>query len=68
MGIKVRLEFLRMLVRLKLDPARTQLLAVFFETYLKRNPHEEQLLLTEMKQIPEEAHKMELMTRGKRRA
>jgi predicted transposase/invertase (TIGR01784 family) len=60
--VKVRLEFLRMLVRLELDLARTQLLAVFFETYLKLNPQEEQLLLTEMRQIPEEAHVMELMT------
>lgn len=32
--VQVKLEFIRMLVRLELDPARTELLFGFFETYL----------------------------------
>ena len=32
--VQVKLEFVRMLVRLELDPARTELLFGFFETYL----------------------------------
>lgn len=31
-----------MLVRMKLDPARTELLAGFFESYLKLNREEEE--------------------------
>lgn len=40
--VPVKLEFMRMLVRLKLDPARMELLAGFFETYLKLNREEEE--------------------------
>ncbi|WP_238456457.1 DUF4351 domain-containing protein [Desulfotruncus arcticus] len=40
--VTVKLEFMRMLVRLKLDPARMELLAGFFETYLKLNREEEE--------------------------
>ncbi|NLI12953.1 Rpn family recombination-promoting nuclease/putative transposase [Pelotomaculum propionicicum] len=40
--VKVKLEFMRMLVRMKLDPARMELLAGFFETYLKLNREEEE--------------------------
>jgi len=39
--VKVRLEFMRMLARLKLDPARTELLGGFFEKYLKLSHEEE---------------------------
>jgi len=40
--VKVKLEFMRMLVRMKPDPARMELLAGFFETYLKLNREEEE--------------------------
>ncbi|MGB9805023.1 MAG: DUF4351 domain-containing protein, partial [Desulfofundulus sp.] len=43
-----KLEFLRMLARMKLDPARMELLAVFFETYLKLNREEEEQLYREL--------------------
>ncbi|OAT79298.1 Rpn family recombination-promoting nuclease/putative transposase [Desulfotomaculum copahuensis] len=39
--VKVKLEFMRMLARMTLDPARMELLAGFFETYLKLNRSEE---------------------------
>ncbi|WP_041432516.1 hypothetical protein [Syntrophothermus lipocalidus] len=42
--VRVKLEFLRMLARMKLDPARMELLAAFFETYLKLNREEEEQL------------------------
>jgi hypothetical protein len=37
-----------MLARMKLDPARMELLAVFFETYLKLNREEEEQLYREL--------------------
>ncbi|HHW44627.1 transposase [Desulfofundulus thermobenzoicus] len=40
--VKVKVEFMRMLARMKLDPARMELLAGFFETYLKLNREEEE--------------------------
>jgi len=40
--VRVKLEFMRMLVRMNLDPARMELLAGFFETYLKLNCEEEE--------------------------
>ncbi|WP_313884995.1 hypothetical protein [Desulfofundulus sp. TPOSR] len=46
--VRVKLEFLRMLARMKLDPARMELLAVFFETYLKLNREEEEQLYREL--------------------
>jgi len=39
--VKVKVEFMRMLARLKLDPARTELLGGFFENYLKLSREEE---------------------------
>lgn len=40
--VKVKVEFMRMLTRMKLDPARMELLAGFFETYLRLNREEEE--------------------------
>lgn len=40
--VRVRIEFLRMLARMKLDPARMELTAAFFETYLRLSPEEEE--------------------------
>jgi len=40
--VRVKLESMRMLVRMNLDPARMELLAGFFETYLKLNREEKE--------------------------
>ncbi|RKD25793.1 transposase [Ammoniphilus oxalaticus] len=57
--VKVKVEFLRMLVRLEQDPARTQLLTGFFETYLKLSRQEEQQFEQELNKLkPEEAKQM----------
>ncbi len=49
--IRVKLEFLRLLTRLKLDPARLELITGFFETYLKLNQKEEEQLSQELGKI-----------------
>ena len=46
--VRVKLEFMRMLARMKLDPARTELLGGFFETYLQLNREEEERLYIEL--------------------
>ena len=46
--VKVRLEFLRMLARMELDPARTELLGGFFENYLKLSHEEEAVFQLEI--------------------
>ena len=57
--VQVKLEFLRMLVRMELDPARTTLLTGFFETYLKLNEEEEKQLEAEIGKIDtKEAERM----------
>jgi predicted transposase/invertase (TIGR01784 family) len=61
--VQVKLEFLRMLVRMELDPARTTLLTGFFETYLKLNEEEEKQLEVEIGKIDEkEAERMMKIT------
>ncbi|MDN5345452.1 MAG: hypothetical protein PWQ18_1566, partial [Clostridia bacterium] len=40
--VRVKVEFMRMLTRLRLDPARMELLGGFFESYLKLNQQEEE--------------------------
>ncbi len=52
--VQVKKEFLRMLVRLQLDPARTQLVTGFFETYLTLNAEEETELREEIEQLDEQ--------------
>jgi predicted transposase/invertase (TIGR01784 family) len=52
--VQVKKEFLRMLVRLQLDPARKKLLTGFFEAYLKLNKREEEQLKIELNQLPAE--------------
>ena len=47
----VKLEFLRLLARLKLDPARMELITGFFETYLRLNQQEEEQLKRELGKI-----------------
>lgn len=61
---KVKLECLRMLVTLKLDPARTQLISGFVDSYLKLNQLEEASFNTELKanNLVEEEQVMEIVT------
>ncbi|HUW63650.1 MAG TPA: Rpn family recombination-promoting nuclease/putative transposase [Spirochaetia bacterium] len=46
--IQVKIEFVRMLARMKLDPARSRFLVSFFESYLKLNEQEEKLFAQEV--------------------
>lgn len=51
--VQVKLEFLRMLSRMELDPAKTALLYGFFETYIKLNEEEERTMREEISNLPE---------------
>ncbi len=55
--IQVKLEFLRMMSRMELDPAKTELLYGFFETYLKLNEEEEEKMMEEIAKLPHEEAK-----------
>jgi hypothetical protein len=62
--VQVKLEFLRMLTKMRLDPARMTLLTGFFETYLQLTKNEEEILETELHKLPvEEARKMRVKNR-----
>jgi hypothetical protein len=67
--LQVKLEFLRMLLRMELDPARMTLLTGFFETYLKLNEEEENQLEIEMGKIDvkEAKRMMEITTSWERK-
>lgn len=67
--VEVKKEFLRMLVRLELDPARNHLLTTFFETYLTLSDDAERTLETEIHKLNpnEEGKVMELMTSYERK-
>jgi len=62
--VRVKVEFIRILTRLQLDPARMQLLAGFFETYLKLNRIEEEEFLAQVRMLgpQEECAVMEITT------
>ncbi len=62
--MQIKLEFLQMMARLKLNPAKMQLLVVFFETYLPLGKQEEAELATMIHQLApkEESEIMELYT------
>ncbi|WP_103136364.1 DUF4351 domain-containing protein [Nostoc sp. CENA543] len=62
--VRVKLECLRMLVTLQLNPAKMELISGFIDTYLKLNATEEQALDTELKQanLVEEEGIMEIVT------
>ncbi|NEQ19790.1 MAG: DUF4351 domain-containing protein, partial [Microcoleus sp. SIO2G3] len=62
--VRVKLECLRMLVTLQLNPAKIELISGFIDTYLKLNATEEQELDTELKQanLVEEEQIMEIVT------
>ncbi|MDD2443041.1 MAG: Rpn family recombination-promoting nuclease/putative transposase [Desulfotomaculaceae bacterium] len=52
--VKVKLEFMRMLVRMRLDPARMELLTGFFETYLNLNSEEKEQYNRELGKLDSE--------------
>ncbi len=62
--VRVKLECLRMLVTLKLNPAKMELISGFIDIYLRLNATEEQDLETELKQanLVEEEQIMEIVT------
>jgi predicted transposase/invertase (TIGR01784 family) len=54
--VQVKKEFLRMLVKMEINPARMELINGFFETYLRLSEREEVELMEEIKQLnPEES-------------
>jgi len=68
--VQVKKEFLRMLVRLQLDPARMRLISGFFDTYLKLDDIEENQLQQEIRLLePQEEEKiMDLRTNWEKTA
>lgn len=57
--VQVKIEFLRMLARMELDPAKMELIIGFFETYLKLSETEEKQMREEIKKLPlEEADRV----------
>jgi predicted transposase/invertase (TIGR01784 family) len=67
--VQVKLEFLRMLTRLELNPAKMKLITGFFETYLQLEEKEEENLVAEIKKLhpDEEGQVIELMTSWERK-
>ena len=65
--VTVKKECLRMIARLKLDPARTRLLTGFVDTYLRLSESESKRFSRELKQLPESEREevMELTTSWK---
>ncbi|WP_240507972.1 hypothetical protein [Virgibacillus indicus] len=51
--VQVRLEFLRMMTRMELNPAKTRLIYGFFEQYLTLEKREEEQLMENIKQLDE---------------
>jgi predicted transposase YdaD len=49
--VQVKKEFLRMLVKMEINPAKMELINGFFETYLSLNESEEKTLMEEIKQL-----------------
>lgn len=58
--VEVKKEFLRMIVRMELDPARQRLIYGFFETYLKLTEKEEEKVMEEVRKLPEADRILEL--------
>jgi hypothetical protein len=56
--VQVKLEFLRIISRMELDPARMSLLYGFFETYLELDDEEEKEMQEKIKQLPEDEAKV----------
>lgn len=51
--VQVRIEFLRMMSKMELNPAETRLILSFFERYLKLNEREEEELVEKVKDLDE---------------
>lgn len=58
--IKVKKEFLRMITKMELTPAKTRFILGFFERYLTLNKQEEEILMTEINQMNESDEIMHL--------
>ena len=58
--IEVKKEFLRMITRMQLNPAKQKLLYGFFESYLKLTEEEEEQLMHEIDKLPEADKILEL--------
>ncbi|WP_051359562.1 hypothetical protein [Paucisalibacillus globulus] len=58
--VQVRLEFLRMMTSMELNPAKERLIFGFFERYLKLNEKEEAILMENIKHLEEADKIMEL--------
>lgn len=65
--VTVKKECLRMIARLRLDPARTRLLSGFVDTYLRLSESDNERFSRELNQLPERERKtiMELTTSWK---
>lgn len=66
--VRVKLECLRLLTTLHLDPARERLISGFVGTYLELNAAEEQQQMAELQSLPSQEKEgiMEIMTSWKR--
>ncbi|WP_407270359.1 Rpn family recombination-promoting nuclease/putative transposase [Radiobacillus sp. PE A8.2] len=49
--VQVKKEFLRMIVKLEINPAKSELINGFFESYLSLNEKEEEQLMKEIKEL-----------------
>ena len=58
--VEVKKEFLKMLVRMELNPAQSRFINAFFETYLILNEKEEERLMEEIKQLDNAEETMNL--------
>ncbi len=58
---RVKLECLRLLTTLRLDPARTQLISGFIDTYLRLNAEEELRFREQAATLPGEQQRVEIM-------
>jgi len=58
--VQVKKEFLRMITRMELDPAKERLIYGFFETCLKLTEKEEEKLMEEVEKLPEADEIMKL--------
>lgn len=67
--VEIKVEFLNMILKLQLDPARLSLIMGFFDTYLNLSPEEEEKVLERVKAMSaRDADKvMEIMNSYERR-
>ncbi|WP_240510249.1 hypothetical protein [Virgibacillus profundi] len=58
--VQVKKEFLLMITRMQLDPAKQRLIYGYFETYLKLTKEEEEQFMAEVEKLPEAGKIMEI--------